>query len=70
MRLREIVEGNRTFIEWSVALDAQPMPSAGTNCFSPGFRIGPIRLRGRWRAALPDAVYCIQSESSLSHAPS
>ena len=24
MRLREVVEGNRTFIEWSVALDAQP----------------------------------------------
>jgi hypothetical protein len=24
MRLREIVEGNRTFIEWSVALDTPP----------------------------------------------
>jgi hypothetical protein len=24
MRLREVVEGNRTFIEWSVALDAEP----------------------------------------------
>jgi hypothetical protein len=24
MRLREIVEGNRTLIEWSVALDAEP----------------------------------------------
>jgi hypothetical protein len=24
MRLREIVEGNRTFVEWSVALHAQP----------------------------------------------
>jgi hypothetical protein len=24
MRLREIVEGNRTFIEWSVALDSEP----------------------------------------------
>jgi polyketide cyclase/dehydrase/lipid transport protein len=24
MRLHEVVEGNRTFIEWSVALDAEP----------------------------------------------
>lgn len=24
MRLREVVEGNRTFIEWSVALDSEP----------------------------------------------
>lgn len=24
MRLREVVEGNRTFIEWSVALDTEP----------------------------------------------
>jgi hypothetical protein len=28
MRLREIVEGNRTFIEWSVALDTQPQDAA------------------------------------------
>ena len=28
MRLREIVEGNRTFIEWSVALETEPQDAA------------------------------------------
>jgi len=48
MHLIPVVEGNRTFIEWSVMLDtALMMPTAGISSSSPGFRTGQIRSTAR-----------------------
>ena len=52
MHLMGIIEGNRTFIEWSVALDAAPQDAERWHAlFQSRFQSGQTLSQGRWRGA-------------------